>query len=100
MSSTIQQITEYLGDEAQSLLKHKAKYSADHLTLPGPGYMEKTFYNSDRNNRVLGSLEKIFNTGRLANTGFVSILPVDQGIEHSGGHHLLQIPITLILKIL
>ncbi len=79
-------IVELLGSEAKSLLEHKCQtISADQLTLPGPDYLDKVFINSDRSNSVLKNLNWMYNHGRLARTGYLSILPVDQGIEHSAG---------------
>ncbi|MEO8398982.1 MAG: fructose-bisphosphate aldolase, partial [Ignavibacteriaceae bacterium] len=80
-----QKIKELLGSEAESLLTYKAKFSKDEISLPGPDFVDRIFINTDRNNNVLKNLQWIFSTGRLANTGYVSILPVDQGIEHSAG---------------
>ncbi len=74
-----------LGKEAQDLLTHKAKVSRDHLHLPGPDFVDRVWAISDRSPRVLRNLETLFSHGRLAGTGYLSILPVDQGIEHSGG---------------
>lgn len=79
-------ITELLGDQAKGLLEHKCKtIQKENLTLPGPDYVDQTFINSDRNNNVLRNLQSMFNCGRLSGTGYLSILPVDQGIEHSAG---------------
>ncbi len=79
-------IVELLGSEAKSLLEHKCQtISADQLTLPGPDYLDKVFINSDRSNSVLKNLNWMYNHGRLARSGYLSILPVDQGIEHSAG---------------
>ncbi|MEB3278029.1 MAG: class I fructose-bisphosphate aldolase [Lyngbya sp.] len=78
-------IESWLGDEAESLLTYQAKYPKEQLHLPGPDFVERVFAQSDRNPQVLRSLQQLYSTGRLANTGYVSILPVDQGIEHSGG---------------
>ncbi len=79
-------IVELLGSEAKSLLEHKCQtISADQLTLPSPDYLDKVFINSDRSNSVLKNLNWMYNHGRLARTGYLSILPVDQGIEHSAG---------------
>jgi class I fructose-bisphosphate aldolase len=72
-----------LGEEAESLLTYKAKVSKDMLHLPGADFIERIFSQSDRNPQVLRSLQQLYSTGRLANTGYLSILPVDQGIEHS-----------------
>jgi class I fructose-bisphosphate aldolase len=85
MTST-QQVEELLGKDATSLLGHTCKtVSKDKLHLPGPDFVERIFLPTNRNNQVLKNLQWIYNTGRLAGTGYVSILPVDQGIEHSGG---------------
>src|SRR6185295_5663986 len=83
MATDIQSL---LGDKAESLLGFNSpKISKERLHLPGPDFIDRSFMNSDRNNRVLGNLAWMYNTGRLAGTGYVSILPVDQGIEHSAG---------------
>ncbi|MEL6165905.1 MAG: class I fructose-bisphosphate aldolase, partial [Cyanobacteria bacterium J06628_3] len=74
-----------LGNEAKDLLTHKAKVSKDMLHLPGSDFVDRIWTNSDRNPQVLRSLQSLYSTGRLANTGYLSILPVDQGIEHSAG---------------
>jgi fructose-bisphosphate aldolase, class I len=75
-----------LGAEAQDLLQHQCKtISKDLLHLPGPDSVERIFAGSDRPARVLTSLQALLDHGRLAGTGYVSILPVDQGIEHSAG---------------
>ncbi len=77
---------EILGKEAESLLQHKCQtIPKDTIHQPGPDFVDRIFASSDRNNRVLGSLSWLYNHGRLAGTGYVSILPVDQGIEHSAG---------------
>ncbi len=79
-------IQELLGGDAKSLLEHQCKtISSEQLSLPGPDYIDRVLVHSDRKPAVLGSLARMFNTGRLAGTGYLSILPVDQGIEHSGG---------------
>ncbi|MDR1510549.1 MAG: class I fructose-bisphosphate aldolase [Synergistaceae bacterium] len=78
-------ITELLGEKAESLLNHKCAVDKSSLTLPGPDYLDRVFAATDRSNRVLGSLASLFNSGNLAGTGYISILPVDQGIEHSAG---------------
>jgi len=82
-----------LGDEAAGLLGFNApKISRERLQVPGPDFVDRVYALSDRNNRALGSLHRLFNTGRLAGTGYVSILPVDQGIEHSGGASFAKNP--------
>jgi class I fructose-bisphosphate aldolase len=74
-----------LGDEAESLLSHESKgIPAADLHLPGPDYIDRCLQQSDRSPQVLRSLQSLFDHGRLGGTGYVSILPVDQGIEHSG----------------
>ena len=73
-----------LGDDADALLGYTAKaFPRENLTLPGPNYLADVFANSDRSPNVLRNLGSVFNHGRLAGTGYISILPVDQGIEHS-----------------
>ncbi|MEK7298525.1 MAG: class I fructose-bisphosphate aldolase, partial [Candidatus Margulisiibacteriota bacterium] len=80
------QIETYLGKTAQSLLTHTCKtISKDLLHVPGPDWVDRIFSPSDRNIRVLRNLQNLFNAGRLSGTGYLSILPVDQGIEHSAG---------------
>ncbi len=82
-----------LGDKADYYLGFKSpKISRDRLHLPGPDFVDRIYAPSDRNNRVLGHLQRIFGTGRLAGTGYVSILPVDQGIEHSAGASFAKNP--------
>ncbi len=77
---------EYLGSEAKSLLEHKCiTITKDNLHLPGPDFVDRIFLNTDRNNRVIGSLQWMFSHGRLGGSGYMSILPVDQGIEHTAG---------------
>src|SRR5690554_5183600 len=80
------EIIDLLGDQAEALLGYTAKGIAkERLHLPGPDFVDRIFTHSDRNPRVLRSLQTLYGHGRLANTGYVSILPVDQGVEHSGG---------------
>jgi class I fructose-bisphosphate aldolase len=90
------EIGKLLGDSAKGLLEHKCKtVSKERLHLPGPDFVDRVFALSDRNPQVLRSLQAIFNGGRmsrLAGTGYVSILPVDQGIEHSGGASFAKNP--------
>lgn len=88
-------IEELLGsDLAKSLLDHKCEtISKDLLHLPGGDFVDRSFGNSNRNPQVLRSLNALYNTGRLARTGYVSILPVDQGIEHSAGASFAPNPI-------
>jgi class I fructose-bisphosphate aldolase len=79
-------IREILGNQADYLLNHTSKtISKEQLHLPGPDFVDRIFGISNRTPQVLRSLQAIYGSGRLANTGYVSILPVDQGIEHSAG---------------
>lgn len=81
----LKKIQELLGSEADSLLSYKAKFPKEQLHLPGSDFVDRIFAQSDRNINVLKNLQWIFMSGRLSGTGYVSILPVDQGIEHSAG---------------
>ncbi len=75
-----------LGADADSLLNHSCKtIDASHLHLPGADFIDRVFEKSNRNPQVLRNLAALYNNGRLANTGYISILPVDQGIEHTAG---------------
>ncbi len=86
-------IQQLLGAKADSLLGFSSpKISKERLHLPGPDFIDRIFAPSDRNPRVLSSLQRMFNTGRLAGTGYLSILPVDQGIEHSAGASFAKNP--------
>lgn len=76
---------QYLGAKAEDLLSHTCRISKEHLHLPGPDFIERVWYHSDRTPNVLRNLQSIFDHGRLGGTGYLSILPVDQGIEHSAG---------------
>ncbi len=79
-------IAEYLGDKADYYLNHTSQtVSKEMLHLPSPNYIDTVFSQTDRNPQVMRSMAQMFNTGRLAGTGYLSILPVDQGIEHSAG---------------
>ncbi|HYW70192.1 MAG TPA: class I fructose-bisphosphate aldolase, partial [Pyrinomonadaceae bacterium] len=79
-------IEELLGDDARALLEYKSRaIPKEQLYLPGPDFVDRVVAQSDRSPAVLRSIQTLFNQGRLAGTGYVSILPVDQGIEHSGG---------------
>lgn len=83
---TYNEIVDLLGDNAKSLLEHKSKtVDKEQLHLPGPDFIERVWYHSNRNPKVLRSMQEIFNHGRLGGTGYLSILPVDQGIEHTAG---------------
>ena len=84
--ATLSTVADLLGDEAESLLDHSCDtISSDQLHLPGPDFVDRVWMQSDRNPRVLRSLQQLFDHGRLGGSGYLSILPVDQGIEHSGG---------------
>ncbi len=90
MTSDIQTL---LGDTAESLLGFRSpKIPKERLHLPGPDFLDTVLMQSNRNNRVLGNLAWMYNNGRLAGTGYLSILPVDQGIEHSGGASFAKNP--------
>jgi len=90
MTTDIQSL---LGDQADSLLGFDSpKIPKERLHVPGPDFVDRVLMQSDRNNRVLASLSRIFKQGRLGGTGYVSILPVDQGIEHSGGASFAKNP--------
>ena len=82
MSKNIQEL---LGKDASGLLNYKAKFPKEKLHLPGPDFVDRVFAQSDRNINVIKNLQWLYMSGRLAGTGYVSILPVDQGIEHSAG---------------
>ncbi|MBW8878878.1 MAG: class I fructose-bisphosphate aldolase [Acidobacteria bacterium] len=83
-SSTIDRIVEYLGNDADNLLSFTCKgIPKEQLMLPGPDHVEQAWSLSDRKAPVLVNLQRLYGTGRLANTGYLSILPVDQGVEHS-----------------
>src|SRR5881275_534694 len=85
-SETVNRIEELLGDEARSLLDHKSQaIPKENIYSPGPDFIDRVVAQSDRSPAVLRSLQSLIGHGRLAGTGYVSILPVDQGVEHSGG---------------
>src|ERR1700685_3763966 len=82
-----------LGSEAESLLGHTSKtIMKEELTLPGPGFIDRVVLESDRSPNVIRSLASLFNRGRLGGTGYLSILPVDQGIEHSAAASFARNP--------
>jgi len=90
----VSRIEEYLGDEADSLLGFSTpKISKDALHLPGPDWVDRIFKDTDRSIPVLRSLQQMYDTGRLGGTGYLSILPVDQGIEHSAGASFAKNPL-------
>jgi fructose-bisphosphate aldolase, class I len=87
-------ITDILGDKAEYLLGHTCKTIEQNMIhLPSPNHIEEIWVNSNRNNQVLRSLQTLLNHGRLGGSGYCSILPVDQGIEHSGGSAFSPNPI-------
>src|SRR5437660_2675788 len=95
MATTVSlgKIETYLGAKTDSLLGLKSpKIPKERLNLPGPDFFDRVYAASDRNVRVLTNLQRLFGTGRLAKTGYLSILPVDQGIEHSAGASFAKNP--------
>lgn len=93
MNLSYKQIQELLGKDAKSLLEHKSQtFNQNNLTLPSSDYIDKVFSQTDRSNRVLRNLGSLYFNGRLGNTGYLSILPVDQGIEHSAGASFAKNP--------
>ncbi len=85
-SDSVDRIVELLGPNASELLEHSSKtISKDQLNLPGPDFVDRVWGISDRRGGVMRSLQTLFDYGRLRGTGYLSILPVDQGIEHSAG---------------
>ncbi len=89
-----QNIIELLGKDAENLLKHQSKtIKKEQLHLPGPDFVDRIFSQSNRSTQVLRSLQTIFDHGRLGGTGYLSILPIDQGIEHSAGASFAKNPI-------
>ncbi|HMB95875.1 MAG TPA: hypothetical protein VKK61_07535, partial [Tepidisphaeraceae bacterium] len=82
----LSEIRELLGRDGEQLLSYSAKgFNRDQLHLPGPDFVDRVISQSDRPPEVLRNFQLLLNRGRLAGTGYVSILPVDQGIEHSAG---------------
>ncbi len=86
-------IAQILGAEAGPLLNHTAKVSKSSLNLPGPDFVDRCFAATDRTQGTLNNLHRMYGHGRLAHTGYMSILPVDQGIEHSAGASFAKNPI-------
>ena len=87
------QIESLLGEQADMLLGFNSpKIPRERLNVPGPDFIDRVFAQSDRNNRVLSNLARVYESGRLQGTGYLSILPVDQGIEHSGGASFAKNP--------
>jgi class I fructose-bisphosphate aldolase len=86
-------IRDILKQDPQNLFKHEAVFPKDQLYLPGPDFVSRVVANSDRSPAVLRNLQTLFDHGRLSGTGYLSILPVDQGVEHSGGSAFAPNPI-------
>ena len=92
-TATVSNIEQLLGSKAESLLGFKSpKIAKERLHLPGPDFIDRIYALTDRNVRVLTNLQRLFGTGRLGKTGYLSILPVDQGIEHSAGASFAKNP--------
>ena len=90
----INNIQNLLGDTANYLLNHEAKtISKNDIHLPGGDFVDRLFTSTNRNQQVLNNLNRLYNNGRLSGTGYVSILPVDQGIEHTAGSSFAPNPI-------
>ncbi len=87
------EIQSILGQEAESLLNHVALIPQESLYTPNPRSVDDVFVGSDRNNIVLNNLQRLYSTGRLANTGYLSIFPIDQGVEHSAGSSFVKNPL-------
>lgn len=91
---SLKKITDLLGNQADDLLNHKCKtFPKDQLQLPSPDFIDRVYAQSNRNPQVLRNLAAIYNHGRLAGTGYLSILPVDQGIEHTAGASFAKNPL-------
>ncbi|MFO7841358.1 MAG: class I fructose-bisphosphate aldolase [Fidelibacterota bacterium] len=89
-----EKIREYLGKESKELLDHKCRgIKKEDLYLPGPDFVDRVVSQSDRSPAVLRNMQLIFNTGRLGGSGYLSVLPVDQGIEHTAGASFAPNPI-------
>ena len=93
VTSSSKSIAEWLGEDSDSLLGYTAKVPKSQLHLPGADWVARIFAQTDRNPQVLRSLQQLYSTGRLANTGYLSILPVDQGTEHSAAASFASNPI-------
>lgn len=88
-----EKIVKLLGSDAEFLLKHRCIVSRDSLYTPSPDFIDRVFIQSNRPTAVLRNMQLLYNTGRLAGTGYLSVLPVDQGIEHSAGASFAPNPI-------
>lgn len=89
----LEKIREYLGEEAEDMLNYTCLFPKEQLHLPGPDFLDRVLVPSDRSPAVLRNLQAFFDHGRLAKTGYLSVLPVDQGIEHSAGASFAPNPI-------
>ena len=89
----LEKIRNYLGEEMDDLLNYTAVFPKEQLHLPGPDFVDRVFIPSDRSPVVLRNLQALFDHGRLDKTGYLSILPVDQGVEHSAGASFAPNPI-------
>ena len=92
-STSLDRIAQLLGEDARSLLDHRSIVDKSLLHLPGSDFVDRIFAQTDRNPQTLRSLQTLFDAGRLGGTGYVSIFPVDQGIEHSAGASFAKNPI-------
>lgn len=93
-------ITQLLGKDAESLLQHRCiTIPADQLYLPGADYVDRVMVDNNRPPAVLRNMQTLYNTGRLGGTGYLSILPVDQGVEHSAGASFAANPLYFDPKI-
>src|SRR5579859_2078471 len=93
-ATSVSRLEELLGAEAEELLQHRCTtVPAELLQLPGPDFVDRVWVFSDRSPRVLRNLQSIYDHGRLGGSGYLSILPVDQGIEHSAGASFAPEPI-------
>ena len=101
LTAAANKITELLGDKAEYLLNHECKtISKDKIHLPGPDFVDRIWIKSDRNPQVLRNLQLMYNTGRLANTGYFLSFPLTRELNIVPVHHLQKIQFILILKIL
>jgi class I fructose-bisphosphate aldolase len=92
-TATLTSTEQYLGSAAENLLGFSnPRIPKERLHIPGPDFVDRIFAASNRNARVLANLQRLFSHGRLAHTGYLSILPVDQGIEHSAGASFAKNP--------
>src|SRR5450755_3848931 len=92
-TTSLEHVTDLLGDDAADLLEHRCEtISSSRLHLPGPDFIERVMLDTDRSTATLRNLRQMFDHGRLAGTGYLSILPVDQGVEHSAGASFAKNP--------